>query len=86
MRGGARGRVFIPTPLAESLNMIQPTDLRTMMRPAQGKSYFTLVVRVASSTKVKAVQDAINAKGYSTFSIFDASKGLKKFFLFLDHF
>ncbi len=86
MRGGARGRVFMPTPLAESLNMIQPTDLRTMMRPAQGKSYFTLVVRVASSTKVKDVQAAINKAGYSTFSIFDASNGLKKFFLFLDLF
>jgi putative ABC transport system permease protein len=86
MRGGARGRVFIPTPLAESLNMIQPNDLRTMMRPAEGKSYFTLVVRVGSSSKVKGVQDAIKKQGYSTFSIFDASNGLKKFFLFLDLF
>ena len=86
MRGGARGRVFIPTPLAESLNMIQPTDLRTMMRPSQGKSYFTLVVRVATSSQVKDVQAAINKEGFSTFSIFDASNGLKKFFLFLDLF
>jgi putative ABC transport system permease protein len=86
MRGGPRAKMYIPTPLAESLNMIQPTDLRAMMRPSQGKSYFTLIVKLKSSSQVKAVQDKIKEMGYSTFSIQDASKGLSQFFLFLDLF
>jgi ABC-type antimicrobial peptide transport system permease subunit len=85
-RGGARGRVFIPTQLAEELNMLQPTDLRTMMRPSEGKTYFTLVVRVAKSSNVKEVQEAIKKMGFTTFSILDASKGLTRFFTFLDLF
>ena len=86
MRGGPRSRIYIPTGLAESLNMIQPTDLRSMMRPSQGKSYFTLIVKVKSSSQVKEVQDKIKNLGFSTFSIQDASKGLSQFFLFLDLF
>jgi putative ABC transport system permease protein len=86
MRGGVRGKLFIPTQLAESLNMIQPTDLRAMMRPSTGKQYFTLVVKLKSSSHVKEVQDKIKGMGFSTFSIQDASKGLNRFFLFLDLF
>jgi ABC-type antimicrobial peptide transport system permease subunit len=85
-RGGARGRIFIPTALAEQLNMVQPTDLRTMMRPSRGKSYFTLVVQTDASSHVKATQDAIKKMGFSTYSILDASKGLNRFFMFLDLF
>ena len=86
MRGGSRGRLFLPTQLAESLNMVQPTDLRTLMRPTKGKAYFTLVVRAESSSRVKAAQEAIKQMGFSTFSILDASKGLNRFFTFLDLF
>ena len=86
MRGGVRGKIYIPTALAESLNMIQPTDLRAMMRPSQGKSYFTLIVTLKSSSQVKEIQDQIKNLGFSTFSIQDASKGLSRFFLFLDLF
>jgi ABC-type antimicrobial peptide transport system permease subunit len=85
-RGGARGRIYIPTQLAENLNMLQPTDLRTMMRRSEGRSYFTLVVRVTGSAQVKAVQDAIKGMGFTTFSLLDASKGMARFFLFLDLF
>jgi putative ABC transport system permease protein len=56
------------------------------MRKAEGKSYFTLVVRVAGTAKVKAVQDAIKGMGFTTFSMLDASKGMSRFFLFLDLF
>ena len=86
LRGGARGRIFIPTALAEQLNMVQPTDLRTMMRPSQGKNYFTLVVQADASSHVKQTQDAIKKMGFSTYSILDASKGLNRFFMFLDLF
>ncbi|HUS18725.1 MAG TPA: FtsX-like permease family protein [Terriglobales bacterium] len=86
MRGGVRGKLFIPTELAENLKMIQPTDLRAMMRPSTGKSYFTLVVKLKSSSSVKEVQDKIKGLGFSTFSIQDASKGLERFFRILDMF
>ncbi len=86
MRGGGRAKLYIPTALAESLNMIQPTDLRAMMRPAEGKSYFTLIVKLTGSSEVKQVQDKIKAMGFTTYSIQDASKGLNRFFLFLDLF
>lgn len=87
MRGGnLRGKMFIPVGLAESLNMIQPTDLRAMMRPSEGKSYFTLIVKLKDSAMVKEVQDKIKNMGFSTYSIQDASKGLTMFFTFLDLF
>jgi putative ABC transport system permease protein len=87
MRGGnLRGKMFIPVGLAENLKMIQPTDLRAMMRPSEGKSYFTLIVKLKDSSLVKEVQDKIKGMGFSTYSIQDASKGLTMFFTFLDLF
>jgi putative ABC transport system permease protein len=83
---GNRARVLLPMDFAESLNMIQPADLRNLMRPAQGKSYVALIVRVARSSKVLEVEDAIKKQGYATFSILDASQGITRFFTFLDLF
>jgi ABC-type antimicrobial peptide transport system permease subunit len=57
-----------------------------MMRPSQGKNYFTLVVQTDASSKVKETQEAIKKMGFSTYSILDASKGLNRFFMFLDLF
>ena len=85
MRGN-RARVFLPMEFAESLNMIQPADLRMVMRPAQGKSYLALIVRVAKSSEVSGVEDAIKKDGFSTFSILDASRGIARFFTILDLF
>jgi putative ABC transport system permease protein len=86
MRAASRARLFIPTRLAESMNVVQPTDLRTALRPATGKTYLTLVVRVRNSTQVKSVQEVIKGMGFSTYSILDASKGLTRFFTILDLF
>ncbi|MCU1284757.1 MAG: cell division protein FtsX [Acidobacteriales bacterium] len=88
VRAVSRGRVFIPTELAEGLNLIQPSDLRTMMRaPASaGKTYITLVVRANKPTQVKAIQDTIKGMGFSTYSMQDASKTLTRVFTFLDMF
>jgi ABC-type antimicrobial peptide transport system permease subunit len=83
---GARARVFLPMEFAESLNMIQPADLRMVMRPAQGKSYIALIARVARSSEVVGVEDAIKKEGFNTFSILDASKGITRFFTILDLF
>jgi putative ABC transport system permease protein len=85
MRGN-RARVFLPMQFAESLNMIQPADLRLVMRPAQGRTYIALIVRVAKSGEVTGVEDAIKKEGFNTFSILDASKGITKFFTVLDLF
>ncbi|HKE32932.1 MAG TPA: FtsX-like permease family protein, partial [Candidatus Angelobacter sp.] len=85
MRGN-RGRVFLPMEFAESLNMIQPADLRLVMRPTQGKSYVALFVRVNRSSQVAGVEDAIKKDGFFTFSILDASKNITRFFTILDLF
>ena len=85
MRGN-RGRIFLPMGLAESLNMIQPADLRQIMRPGEGKTYLALIVRVARSSEVLAVEAAIKKEGFGTFSILDASQGITKFFKILDLF
>ena len=85
MRGN-RGRIFLPMEFAESLNMIQPADLRQVMRPGQGKTYLGLIVRVARSSQVLAVEGAIKKEGFNTFSILDASSNLARFFKILDLF
>jgi putative ABC transport system permease protein len=87
-RGLRQGRtpVFLPIALAESLNMIQAGDLRSILRPAQGKTYIALIVRVAKSKAVTQVEDDIKKLGFGTFSIVDASAGIRRFFLFLDMF
>jgi len=87
-RGIRMGRtsVFLPIAYAESLNMIQPGDLRTIMRPGEGKTYNALLVRVGKSQNVAHVEDEIKKQGFSTFSIVDASRGLTKAFFFLDLF
>ncbi|HEV2963254.1 MAG TPA: FtsX-like permease family protein [Candidatus Angelobacter sp.] len=86
--GGTRGnaRIFVPTEFADSLNMIMPGDLRGIIRPSEGKTYPVLVVRVTKSKEIAGVEDAIKKEGFSTFSIVDASKGIARFFTFLDLF
>ena len=86
MRASSQGRVFLPTRLGETMRVIQPTDLRAIMRPTRGRSYFSLIVKVNGQAKVTQVQDAIKQMGFTTFSIQDASKGIARFFLFLNLF
>jgi len=85
MRAVSRGRIFLPVDLTEKLNMAQFTDMRSSLRGA-GKTYMTLTVRVKDPGKVSEVQDAINKMGFRTFSIFDATKSLRRFFTVLDLF
>lgn len=86
--GGTRGsaRIFMPTEFADSLNMIMPNDFRSIIRPSEGKTYPVLIVRVTKSKEVAGVEDAIKKEGFTTFSIVDASKGIARFFTFLDLF
>jgi putative ABC transport system permease protein len=92
MRSFARGNVFITVGLAEKLNIVQPTDVRELMRSQAGentadiRTYPSLIVRVASPNNVQAVEDAVKKLGFSTFSLLDATRSLRRFFAILDLF
>ena len=86
MRTVSRGRIFLPIRTTERLNMAQFTDMRSSLRGSSGKTYMTLTVRVKDPGKVQAVQDAVNAMGFRTFSVLDATKSLRRFFTVLDLF
>ena len=84
MRGPTRAKVFLPLKLAESLRVMQPTDLREISRAASDQPvYSSISVRVKNPSQVQPVEDAIKKMGFTTFSILDASRGLRQFFAVL---
>jgi putative ABC transport system permease protein len=83
--GLGRGRLLIPLQTAQDLRVAQPTDMRAMLRAANGKpAYESLTVRVKSPTDVKTVEDSIKAMGFGAFSIIDATKNIQLFFRVFD--
>jgi putative ABC transport system permease protein len=87
MRGPTRARVFLPLGLAESLHVMQPTDLREISRAATDQPVYSSVnVRVKNPGQVQKVEDAIRKMGFNTFSILDASRSIQQFFKVLDVF
>jgi putative ABC transport system permease protein len=87
MRGPTRARVFLPLKLAESLHVMQPTDLRELSRPVSDQPvYSSISVRVKNPGQVQPVEDAIKKMGFNTFSILDASRSIQQFFKVLDVF
>lgn len=80
MRGPTRAKVFLPLRLAESLHVMQPTDLRELSRDSDQPVYSSISVRVKNPAQIQAVEDAIKKMGFTTFSIADASRGLRQFF------
>src|SRR4029077_3807310 len=87
MRGPTRAKVFLPLKLAESLHVMQPTDLREISRAARDQPvYSSISVRVKNPTQVQVVEDAIKKMGFTTFSLLDASQSLRTFFKVLDLF
>ncbi|HKN15566.1 MAG: ABC transporter permease [Terracidiphilus sp.] len=87
MRGPTRARVFLPLKLAESLHVMQPTDLREISRAASDQpAYSSVNVRVKNPSQVQTVEDAIKKMGFNTFSILDASRSIQQFFKVLDVF
>jgi putative ABC transport system permease protein len=87
MRGPGRARVFLPLGLAESLHVMQPTDLREVSRAATDQPLYSSVsVRVKNPSQVQKVEDAIKKMGFNTFSILDASRSIQQFFKVLDVF
>jgi putative ABC transport system permease protein len=87
LRQQARARVFLPSQFAESLHVMQPSDLRDTTNVLGGKQTFTtLEVRVKNPKYVQSIEDAIKKMGFNTFSIVDATKNLRQFFAVLDLF
>lgn len=81
MRGPTRAKVFLPLKLAESLHVMQPTDLREISRAATDQPvYSSISVRVKNPAQVQLVEDAVKKMGFGTFSILDASRGLQQVF------
>jgi putative ABC transport system permease protein len=81
MRGPTRAKVFLPLKLAESLHVMQPTDLREISRMANGPPvYASISVRVKDPAQVQAVESAVKKMGFTTFSILDASRSLQQVF------
>jgi putative ABC transport system permease protein len=82
-----RGRMFVPTALAARMNVMLGSDLREMVRTSyRGRAYMALSVRVDKSSQVEPAEDAIKKMGFSTFSLLDASRSLRRFFTILDMF
>lgn len=83
----ARGRVFVPTALASKMNVMLGSDLREMVRTSyRGRAYMALAVRVDKPSQVEPAEDAIKNMGFSTFSLLDATRSLRRFFTILDMF
>src|SRR5271168_432895 len=87
MRGPTRARLFLPLKLAESLHVMQPTDLREISRASTDEPVYSSVsVRVKSPSQIQTVEDTVKKMGFNTFSILDASRSIQQFFKVLDVF
>lgn len=87
MRGQARARVFLPLKLAQSLHLMQTSNLRETSDAASGvPTYSNANVRLTSPKYVQQAEDAIKKMGFNTFSIIDATRNLRQFFAVLDLF
>ena len=87
MRGQGGAKAYLPLKFAENLHVMQPADLRNSDNAASGApSYSTVSVRVDSPARVLTVEAAIKKIGFNTFSITDATAGLRQFFAVLDLF
>ncbi len=83
MRGPMRAKVFLPLKLAEGLHVMQPADLQETSRSSDQPVYSSISVRVKNPAQIQIVEDAIKKMGFTTFSILDASRGLRQFFAVL---
>jgi putative ABC transport system permease protein len=86
-RSFARGRVFIPTALAEKLNVVQAGMMRETLRAMPTTpTYSSLLVRVDTPAQVQNVQNAIKDLGFTTWSILDMTQRMQQIFVILDLF
>ena len=86
MRVG-RAAVFIPLQVAEGLNVMLGSDLREMVRSTyKGRVYMALTARIDDPAHVQPIEDEIKKMNWSTFSLLDAARSLRRFFTILDLF
>ena len=85
-RGMASARVLIPLKLAESLHVIQPSDIRDTTHAGKTPTYARLNVRVQNPAHINDVEAAVKKMGFNAFSIVDATRGIRRFFAVLDLF
>lgn len=87
MRGPTRARVFLPLKLAESLRVMQPTDLREIARAGGDEPVYSSVsARVSNPAHVQEVESAVKKMGFTAFSMLDVNQSLRTFFKILDMF
>jgi putative ABC transport system permease protein len=88
--GFGRGGMFIPITLAQNLRSVQNTDVRAILRAANGgstpRTYGNVTVRVKTANEVQAAEDAIKKMGFTTFSLLDATRNLRRVFAVIDLF
>src|SRR6202043_3304694 len=72
MRGPTRAKVFLPLRLAESLHVMQTSDLREISRASSDQPVYSAIsARVKNPSQVQSVEDAIKKMGFTTFSLLD---------------
>ena len=86
MRGVGRARVFLPTHLAETMNVMLGSELRDMVRSSAGVTYLALTVRTGTPSQVEPTENTIKKMGFAAFSLLDATRNLSRFFAILDLF
>lgn len=78
--------LMIPLEEAKAINARTIANPQAFLQgaPAQARGYSTVTVRVTSAARTQDVQDQIKEMGYTTFSLNDALRGMKRAFLLLD--
>jgi putative ABC transport system permease protein len=84
--GYGAGRLLIPLQLAQTLQAAQANDLRDIVRATSNgrPGYASLTVRASSPSKVGAIETAIKGMGFAAFSIQDAARNIRLFFMVFD--
>ena len=86
-RGAGSAGAYVPIDLALQLEPMQMTQMRLAGdRDPLANSYGALIVRVDRSSHVEPIENKIKELGYNTFSLLDATRGLRRFFSILDLF
>jgi len=70
------------------LNVLQAGDLRGLAAApdSSGRTFNSLVVRVASPNDVEAVETFVKQQGFGVFSLLDVTRNLRRFFAVIDLF
>ncbi|HTT32439.1 MAG TPA: ABC transporter permease [Methylomirabilota bacterium] len=84
--GVGSGRLLIPLSVAETLRAAQVNDLKDFVRGSASDkpTYASLTVRAKAPSYVEALEASIKNMGFGAFSLLDASKGLRIFFIVFD--